>query len=197
VRSGRDPASVRLIAVTKGRTAQLAQEVVSLGFENLGENRVQEAQEKIPYVSAGRWHMIGHLQTNKVGAALRLFHAIHSLDRLDLASALDRRGCAIPLYVEVNLAEDPARHGFPPADVLDAVSRVRAQFPRLSLVGLMGMAPFDPNPEAARPFFRTLRGLRERCGLPELSMGMSGDFEIAVEEGATVVRVGTALFEGI
>jgi hypothetical protein len=164
----------------------------------LGENRVQEAKEKVGEI--GRpvpWHLIGHLQTNKVRDALEIFDVIHSLDRLDLAKELDKRararGRTVDALVEVNVAAETSKGGVAPdglANLLDAV----AAMPSLKVRGLMAIPPEAKDPDDSRGWFRMLRKLGERHGLKELSMGMSGDFEVAIEEGATMVRVGTAIF---
>jgi pyridoxal phosphate enzyme (YggS family) len=203
-RAGRDPAAVRLIAVTKTFAAQRAAEVVRLGVGDLGENRVQEAAAKAAELPPEvRWHLIGHLQTNKASRAAGLFHTVHSVDSERVAAALsDRRPldmAPLDVLVEVELTGLAGHTGVPP-ERLAGVAAAAAGMPRLRLRGLMTMAPLVAAPEAARPTFVRLRGLRDeleqRLGrqLPELSMGMSDDFEVAVEEGATMVRLGRALF---
>ena len=203
-RAGRDAAAVRLIAVTKTFSPQLAAEIVALGVRDLGENRVQEAAAKIPELPADvRWHLIGHLQTNKAGRAAALFGTVHSIDGLRIAEALaERRPEAMPpldVLVEAELTGIPGHTGARP-EALAELAAALLQSPRLRLRGLMTMAPLVDEAEATRPTFVRLRALRDdleqRLGtaLPELSMGMSNDFEVAVEEGATMVRLGRVLF---
>ena len=204
-RSGRDPERVVLVGVAKRVPAEVVQEAVALGLEDLGENQVQEAEAKIAAVGrrAARWHMVGHLQRNKAGRASDLFDRIHSVDRRELAAALSRRAVAagrtLPVLVEVNVSGEASKFGVAP-ESLEALLEAVATLPGLVLDGLMTVGPRVARPEDARRGFADLRGLRDRAGrklglrLPELSMGMSADFEVAVEEGATLVRVGTALF---
>jgi PLP dependent protein len=204
-RSGRSAGSVTLIGVVKTLPAETLAAAVALGLRDLGENRVQEAeghQRSVPR-GAARWHMIGHLQRNKVGRALELFDVFHGIDDLDLARALaeragrsDRR---VKTLLEVNVSGESTKYGVSPEGAAALAEHVEGLAP-LELVGLMTVgAPVDAS-EQARPGFARLRRLRDdlarRLGrpLPELSMGMSGDYEVAVEEGATMVRVGTALF---
>lgn len=197
-RAGRRPDEVRLVAVTKGRTpAEIERSVLAFGHRRLGENRAQELRDKRPHLPEDvEWHFIGNLQTNKV-KYLSGVTLIHSLNSRRLADALARRaeliGESFDVLIEVNVAGETAKQGVPVADLEELADHTRA-LAGVRLVGLMGMAPFSPDPEAARPVFAALRRLGERLGLPELSMGMSGDFEVAAEEGATLVRVGTALF---
>ena len=203
-RSGRDPASVRLVAVSKTYPAEAVAAAAATGQRIFGESRVQESRDKIPACPPGlEWHFIGHLQKNKVRQALPLFSFFHSIDSTALAGAIDRiageTGVKAQGLLEVNVSGEETKHGFTPEEL-------RAQFPTLSKLlhlrirGLMTMAPYSDNPEDARPVFRTLRELRDELQstyqhpLPELSMGMSGDFEPAIEEGATLVRVGSSIF---
>jgi pyridoxal phosphate enzyme (YggS family) len=203
-RSGRDPASVRLVAVSKTYPAEAVAAAAATGQRVFGESRVQESRDKIPACPPGlEWHFIGHLQKNKVRQALPLFPFFHSIDSTALAGAIDRiageTGVKAQGLLEVNVSGEETKHGFTPEEL-------RAQFPTLSKLlhlrirGLMTMAPYSDNPEDARPVFRTLRELRDELQstyqhpLPELSMGMSGDFEPAIEEGATLVRVGSSIF---
>jgi pyridoxal phosphate enzyme (YggS family) len=203
-RSGRDPASVRLVAVSKTYPAESVAAAAATGQRVFGESRVQESRDKIPACPPGlEWHFIGHLQKNKVRQALPLFPFFHSIDSTALAGAIDRiageTGVKAQGLLEVNVSGEETKHGFTPEEL-------RAQFPTLSKLphlrirGLMTMAPYSDNPEDARPVFRTLRELRDELQstyqhpLPELSMGMSGDFEPAIEEGATLVRVGSSIF---
>ena len=204
-RAGRDPAEVEIIAVTKTHGAEVVKEAWDAGLTIVGENKVQEAAWKKPAsVSGPSWHLIGHLQGNKVRPALELFDFIHSVDSVKLADRInliaDEIGARPHVLLEVNVAGEKSKSGLPPEAVRSTVEHVLAECPRLTLEGLMTMAPFCEDPEEARPCFRRLRELRddlERAlgiGLPRLSMGMSGDFEVAVEEGATWVRLGTVLF---
>ena len=201
-RAGRDPADVRLVAVTKTFGPEAVTEAIRAGAGLLGENRVQEAAAKIPLCPSAEWHLIGHLQGNKVRRALELFTTLHSVDTVklleEIAKASDESGRRPDLLLEVNVAGEASKFGFHPDDVADALRAASSL--GLSVTGLMTVPPFRPDPEAVRPAFRALRELRDRlqdetgCGLPELSMGMSHDFEVAIEEGATFVRVGTAIF---
>lgn len=203
-RAGRDPASVRLVAVSKTHPADAVIRAVAAGQGVFGESRVQEAREKIPACPAGlEWHFIGHLQKNKVRQALPLFSFFHSIDSTSLAQAIDRiageTGKAVEGLIEVNVSGEQTKHGFTP-DSLRTDFLSLAKLPGLRIRGLMTMAPYSENPEEARPFFRALRALRDELqnshglALPELSVGMSGDYEPAIEEGATLVRVGSSIF---
>lgn len=204
-RSGRRPEEVTLIGVVKTVPAERVREAVELGLVDLGENRVQEAEEKIAATGRKglRWHLIGHLQRNKAGRAVELFDRVHSVDSAGLAGALARRAAAagrrLPVLVEVNVSGEASKFGVAPDGAPRLLEAVRA-LPALALDGLMTVGPPVQDPEAARAVFARLRTVRDdaerRLGmpLPHLSMGMSGDFETAVEEGSTLVRVGTALF---
>jgi len=197
-RAGRRAEDVLLVGVSKTVDVARVRAAIAGGLEALGENRVQEARDKITEVGRGvRWHLIGHLQTNKVRDALELFDVIHSVDRIDLARELDRRarakGRTIDTFVQVNVGGELSKGGWPPEAVETAVDALSA-LAGLKVRGLMTIPPAVERPEDARGWFRALRKLAERHGLAELSMGMSGDFEVAVEEGATMVRVGTAIF---
>jgi pyridoxal phosphate enzyme (YggS family) len=197
-RAGRSPDEVLLIAVSKTVEVGRIQAGIAAGVPALGENRVQEAREKIE--TLGRpvpWHLIGPLQTNKAKDAVRLFDWIHSVDRLDLARELDRRARAIDrtvdVLIEVNVGEEPQKAGARPSEIkplLDAAASLGG----IRVRGLMAIPPIVTEAEESRPHFRRLRELRDAAGLEHLSMGMSADFEVAVEEGATMVRVGTAIF---
>jgi pyridoxal phosphate enzyme (YggS family) len=197
-RAGRRPEDVLLIGVSKTVEVARIRAAVAAGLTALGENRVQEARAKI--AELGRpvaWHLIGHLQTNKARDAVELFDVIHSLDRLELAQEVERRAAAagrmMDVLVQVNVAAEASKGGVTPdavGETLDAVGKLA----HLRVRGLMAIPPAVERPEDSRPWFRRLRELGERHGLRELSMGMSGDFEVAVEEGATMVRVGTAIF---
>lgn len=203
-RAGRDPSSVRVVAVAKNQSPDRVREAADAGLRTIGENRVQEAMQKQPLCPGGvEWHMVGHLQRNKARQAVALFRMIHSVDSWRLLEALDgacdEAGVRMPVCLEVNVAGEASKSGLPPGDVADVIARVGG-LSRVQVCGLMTVPPFVQDPEAARPFFRRLRELRDRCeqeagaGLPDLSMGMSNDFEVAVEEGATLVRLGTILF---
>ena len=207
-RSGRDPEQVTIVAVTKGVDGPTIEAAIEAGITDIGENRVQEARGKFQQmdIPAGvRRHMIGHLQTNKVRHALTLFDMIHSLDRPSLGEALSRRAVAqnveVPVLVQVNVDQQPTRHGVAPEQLLDFVIDM-ARLPGLRIEGLMTMAPYTEDAETVRPVFRRLRELSERVAEADiqgvhmhcLSMGMTNDFEVAVEEGSTMVRIGTALF---
>lgn len=205
-RSGRSPADVRLMAVTKTVDDDRIAEAVQVGVDMIGENYVQEAKRKLETMGkTGEWHLIGRLQTNKAKYAVHLFDMIQSVDRLDLATEIDRRagaaGLAMKILIEVNVAGESTKSGVP---IADAVGLVRAIAPlsNLSIRGLMTMPPWFDDPEEARPFFRALRELRDRieaeaipgAKMAELSMGMTGDYAVAVEEGATIVRIGRGIF---
>ena len=195
-RRGRPPAEVTLIAVCKGFPPEAIREAAAAGVGDFGENRVQEAAPKIERLAglACTWHMVGHLQTNKVKAALDLFDIIHSVDSLHLAEAIARRAPRrVPVFLQVNVAGEPQKHGFPLDELPAAYRRVRPM-PELEVLGLMTIAPLVPDPELARPVFRRLAAEAEALGLRALSMGMTDDFEVAVEEGATHVRIGRAIF---
>ena len=203
-RAGRDPTEVTLLAVSKNHPASAVAAAVSLGLTLFGENRVQEAKAKIP-LSPGRarWHFIGHLQSNKARDAVGLFDTIESVDSLALAAELqkqaEKQAKTVKMLLEVNVAGESSKFGWNPERLLAELTQVNA-FTRLELHGLMTVAPYATDAEKVRPVFRRLRELRDRCAdllgapLPVLSMGMSGDLEVAIEEGATLVRVGTALF---
>jgi pyridoxal phosphate enzyme (YggS family) len=194
-RAGRDPKEVRLVAVTKGRTVEeIREKVLRYGAFPLGESRVQEALKKMELLQA-EWHLVGPLQRNKAKFAPR-FHLIHSLDSLRLAEAREgvgaKAGMRLGVLLEVNLGREPQKHGFLEEELPEALARVR-EMPHLEVLGLMTVPPMGPE-GVVRPIFRRLSQLADRFGLPERSMGMSQDYEWAVEEGATMVRVGRALF---
>lgn len=205
---GRNPEEVTLIAISKTHPASVVKELIDLGATDLGENRVQEAETKIPEVgrTTARWHLVGHLQANKARRALNLFDVIHSLDSIELARRLDRlcvevRRESLPLLIQVDLGHEETKTGVDENELKQLVEVVQ-QLERLELIGLMTLPPFFEDPKQARPYFRRLRELRdelagkgafgERSG--ELSMGMTHDFAVAIEEGATMVRIGTAIF---
>jgi len=200
LRAGRDPKEVRLVAVSKTVPTDIIRAGIEAGLTILGENYIQEAQGKIEALGRTvQWHFIGRLQTNKAKYAVRLFDLIHSVDSLKLAEELDKRaakeGRRQAVLVQVNLSGEETKGGVSPEEAVDLVYQIMA-LPHLEVRGLMTMPPFFDQPEKARPYFTALRKLKEKIGPPltELSMGMSGDFETAVEEGATLVRVGTAIF---
>jgi len=202
-RSGRDLREIRLVAVSKTVDPVRIQEAIEAGILILGENYVQEAQKKIETIGgAAAWHFIGHLQSNKAKIAVQLFDMIHSLDSIHLAEELNRRATqaarVLPVMLEVNLAREETKFGTDEVKLLNLAKRV-AELDHLSLQGLMTMPPFFDIAEQSRPYFIELRKWRERLEkegilIKELSMGMSNDFEVAIEEGATYVRVGTAIF---
>jgi PLP dependent protein len=205
-RAGRTPEEVTLVAVTKTISPALAAIAAELGMLDLGENRPQELWKKAEAVPAVRWHLIGHLQRNKIDRTAPLVSLFHSVDSERLLEALDaygrKRGAAVPVLLEVNCSREESKGGFAP-EAVPGLSDKLVSFHGVSIQGLMTMAAYGEDPEAARPTFAELRHLRDdlatRSGLalPQLSMGMSGDFEVAVEEGATFVRIGTMLFEGL
>jgi pyridoxal phosphate enzyme (YggS family) len=197
-RAGRKPEDVLLIGVSKVVEVERIRAAIAAGVAALGENRVQEAKAKI--AELGRpvpWHLIGHLQTNKVKDALPLFDLIHSLDRLELAQELERRAAAqgrpVDTLVQVNIAGEASKGGFTPDEVGPALEAI-AKLSHVRVRGLMVIPPEVERAEESRPWFRRLREMADKHGLRERSMGMSGDFEVAIEEGATMVRVGTAIF---
>jgi pyridoxal phosphate enzyme (YggS family) len=205
-RSGRSPAEVRLMAVTKTVDDDRIAAAVRARVDIIGENYVQEAKRKLETMGkACEWHLIGRLQTNKAKYAVRLFDMIHSVDRLELAVEIDRRareaGLMMKVLIEINVAGEETKSGVPIADAVKLVRAV-APLPNLSVRGLMTMPPWFDDPEEARPCFRALRELRDRIEaeriarveMRELSMGMTGDYGVAVEEGATIVRIGRGIF---
>ena len=202
---GRDPAAVTLLAVSKTVPAEALRDAVAAGLDRFGENRVQEGLAKAPEVPGARWQLVGPLQGNKARKALETFESIQSVDSVGLAERLDRLfgemqpGARYPILLQVNVDGDPAKAGFQPEDLDDAVERI-GRLGHLEVRGLMTIGRLVDDPEAARPTFARLRDLSEACrgrGAaigPELSMGMTDDYEVAVQEGATIVRVGRALF---
>ena len=204
-RAGRNPAEVEIVAVTKTHDADVVKEAWDAGLRIVGENKVQEAAWKKPAsVSGPMWHLIGHLQSNKVRKALELFDFFHSVDSVSLADRMNAIagdiGATPHILLEVNVSGEKSKSGMKPEEAEPTVRHIMEACPRITVEGLMTMAPFSENPENARPYFRRLRELRDAVekslgvGLPRLSMGMSGDYEVAVEEGATWVRLGTVLF---
>ena len=201
-RAGRDPSEVVLVTVTKGFPVARIREALAAGLRVLGENRVQEALPKIDEIGPANidWHLIGHLQTNKVKFIENRFQMVQSLDSVGLAEALERRiRSPLDVLIEVNVAQEPQKTGVSPAEMPDVAAAVNASA-RLRLRGLMTIAPMVDDPQTIRPVFRQLRALRDKTSqqlgvpLPVLSMGMTDDYAIAVEEGATMLRLGRALF---
>ena len=203
-RAGRDPASVTLMAVSKNQPPDAVRAALDAGLMCFGENRVQEAKAKIPLCpNRAQWQMIGHLQSNKCRDAVALFSMIQSVDSLALALELNQQcekaAKTMPILLEVNVAGEGTKFGYRPAALLAEFGEL-SKLPRLEIHGLMTIAPYTPTPERVRPVFHRLCELKAECEqllgapLPQLSMGMSGDFEVAIEEGATLVRIGTALF---
>lgn len=200
-RAGRDPAGVTLVAVSKTFPPSLIAEAVAAGVTDLGENRAQELKQKHAVLGGiARWHFVGNLQTNKVRHVVGIAALVHSVDRYGLAEAIARRarslGVVQDVLIEVNVTGEPTKHGVEPPR-LAALAEALRGLPGIAVRGLMTMAPLSPDPEDARPVFKELARLRDELpgeGPFELSMGMSGDFEVAVEEGATLVRIGEAIF---
>jgi pyridoxal phosphate enzyme (YggS family) len=204
-RVGRRPDGVTLVAVTKTAPIEAAAALLDLGVRDLGESRPQELWRKAAALPAARWHLIGHLQRNKIERTLPLVHAIHSVDSVRLLTALEeeaiRQKRTVEALLEVNASGEANKQGFAPEEV-PALPPTLLELRQVRVVGLMTMAAYEDNPERCRPTFAALRELRDRLQaaaltLPQLSMGMSNDYEVAVEEGATRVRVGSALFEGL
>jgi hypothetical protein len=197
-RAGRNPQEITVVAVSKTVEVARIKAALAAGVVHIGENRVQEALPKVEALAQQglrpTWHMVGHLQTNKVKTALRIFDIIHSVDSYRLAETIARLATRkVPVFVQVNVAREATKGGFGPEEVEDAVARIR-DLPNLEVLGLMTIAPLVADPEEVRPVFRRLRELNERLGLSYLSMGMTDDFEVAVEEGATHLRIGRAIF---
>jgi pyridoxal phosphate enzyme (YggS family) len=197
-RSHRSPDEITLVVVTKEVGVSAIRAAFDCGMRDFGENRVQEAEEKIGQLSDlkpdATWHMVGHLQSNKAKTAAELFDIIHSVDSIKLAEILSRRvEKTFPVLLQVNVSEEATKSGFAVNEVRAAVEEIR-RLPNLKVVGLMTIAPLVADIEAARPVFRKLRELRDSLGLEHLSMGMTDDFEVAIEEGATMVRIGRAIF---
>ena len=203
-RAGRDPDSVTLLAVTKSQPPEAVRAAADCGQILFGENKVQEAKAKIPLCPGRlRWHFIGHLQSNKCRDAVQLFEMIQSVDSLALAQEIAKRAeqaaKMMPILLEVNVAGEASKFGYRPERLLAELREINA-LPRIEIHGLMAVPPWTDEAEKVRPYFRRLRELKLECEqileapLPHLSMGMSGDFEAAIEEGATMIRIGTALF---
>lgn len=197
-RGGRRPEDVTLVAVTKTVGIPEVRAAYACGIRNFGENRVQEAAVKIEGLAGLQprpvWHMIGHLQSNKAGMAAGLFDIIQSVDSVRLAGVLSRKAAGpLPVLLEVNVAGESSKSGFAPVEVAPALAEIAA-LPDLEVKGLMTVAPLAADAGSVRPVFRQLRALRDDLGLEHLSMGMTDDFEVAIEEGATIIRVGRAIF---
>jgi pyridoxal phosphate enzyme (YggS family) len=204
-RSNNAADEVLLLAVSKTFAPDVIQKALDAGQYDLGENKVQEIQNKFPVLPAARWHMIGHLQTNKVRHLIDKVVMIHSLDRIDLAKEINKRAqnanLIMPCLVQVNIAEDEKKFGLAENELIDFLQAM-TDYPALCVEGLMTIGPYCSDPEEVRPLFANLRKLRDKIaglGIPDvemkpLSMGMSGDYEVAVEEGATIVRVGSGIF---
>ena len=208
VRAGRPPGEITLISISKTHSSDRIGMAIDCGANDIGENRLQEAEPKIIEVGRDRvrWHLVGHLQANKARKAVKLFDVIHSLDSIALAQRLDRicreeQRDELPVLVQVNLGDEETKSGVDESVVFDLVEAV-AKCERLQLIGLMSVPPYFEDPQQVRPFFARLRQLRDQLksrgsfggGVGELSMGMTHDFEVAIEEGATMVRIGTAIF---
>lgn len=194
--AGREPAAITLIAVSKVFPADVILEAYALGLRDFGENYVQEFDSKfsaVAHLADARFHLIGHLQSNKSRRAAEIFHVIQTVDTPRLARRLNEGAKLLEVMIEVKLSEEDAKAGAAPESLPELIAAIRA-CPYLSLTGLMTMPPWDEDAEKSRPYFRSLRQLAEAHGLEKLSMGMSHDFEVAIEEGATHIRVGTALF---
>jgi hypothetical protein len=196
-RAGRSRDEVTLVAVSKTFPADFVDEAIEAGIGEVGENRVQEAREKKPLVrGSARWHLIGHLQSNKAKDAVKLFNVIEAVDSLDLAEKLARAaeayGKRLEVMLQVNIGDEPQKSGIARGDV-EAIAKNAASMPSLHVIGLMAIPPIG-TPEESRPYFRELRSMRDALGVRHLSMGMSEDFETAIEEGSTIVRVGRAIF---
>jgi hypothetical protein len=203
-RAGREATSVTLLAVSKTHPPETIQTAVNCGLLHFGENKIQEAKAKIPLCPGkARWQFIGHLQSNKVRDAVELFEMIQGVDSLGLAREISKRAeqaaKTVPILLEVNVAGEASKFGYQPARLLAELKELNA-LPKIEIHGLMAIPPFSPLPEKSRPYFQRLRELKIESEkilgfpLPHLSMGMSSDFEVAIEEGATIVRIGTALF---
>jgi hypothetical protein len=203
-RAGRPLDSVQLMAVSKTHPPETVDAALDLGLTLFGENRIQEARVKIPQCSSrATWHMIGHLQSNKVRDAVELFSMVQGVDSLRIAQEISKRAAQadkiMPVLLEVNVGGEASKSGYAPDSLLSELKELAA-LPHLRVEGLMTIPPWKPTPEQVRPFFADARRLKEQCeeilgdALPHLSMGMSGDFEVAIEEGTTIIRIGTALF---
>lgn len=209
LKANRNLEDITLVAVAKGRGSEQISQAIACGISDIGENRVQEAAEKYGQIGPGRfsWHLVGHLQGNKVKEALKIFELIHSVDSLNLAVRIDKQAAALgkvqDILVQVNVSDDPAKFGLKAEEALEAI-RGMAGLKNIRIKGLMTIAPLSGEPEDARPHFRMLRQLKDKANelritdyeLRILSMGMSEDFRIAIEEGSNMLRIGRAIFEG-
>jgi PLP dependent protein len=205
-RCQRNPDSIKLLAVTKTVSPAIVSKAIAAGISEFGENYIQEAKEKIAVIEQRvQWHMIGHLQTNKAKYAVNLFDYIHSVDRIELAKEISKRasltGRKINILIEINVSGERTKNGIAPADAMGLIKDI-STLENISVKGLMTMAPYSDDPEDSRPYFTALRNLQKNIisdgiagiQMDELSMGMTDDFEIAIEEGATIVRIGRAIF---
>ncbi len=197
-RVGRSPDEVTLVAITKTHNDSIVRTAFQAGLRHFGENRIQEAKSKLQELEdiqrQSTWHMVGHLQTNKVKTAVQLFDIIQSIDSLKLAETLSSNAKdSFPVLLQVSIAEEDSKSGFTVGEITRAVDEI-GEMPNLEIKGLMTIAPWVNDPEEVRPVFRQLRELRDSLGLEQLSMGMTDDFEVGIEEGATIVRVGRAIF---
>ena len=205
-RVGRDPSSIALVAVSKTKPVSLIVEAIDAGVTDIGENRVQEAQSKHPQIDRSvKWHLVGHLQRNKVKQALQIFDLIHSVDSSRLLAEIDRRSAQsnriTEVLIQVNTSDEPSKFGLEPDQTLNFIESA-SPYTHVRIKGLMTIGAFLPDPEAVRPMFVSLRQLRDKIiaqrfpnvEMDYLSMGMTNDFEVAVEEGANLIRVGTAIF---
>jgi len=201
--AGRDPESVKLIAVSKRHPIESVREAVEAGALELGESRIQEATDKVRFFPEPvNWHFIGTLQKNKIKYIIDVFHLIHSVDSFELAEALDkharRNNTVFNILMQVNISREEAKHGFTVENAIEAAKQI-SEIPHVNLHGIMGMAPYFEDVEGTRPYFQELKSISDKINqagiiAPEISMGMSGDYEIAIQEGSTMVRVGTAIF---
>jgi pyridoxal phosphate enzyme (YggS family) len=204
-KSNRGPKEITIVAASKGRSPEEIQEVIAAGINDIGENRVQEALLKCRQLSAVKWHMVGHLQTNKVKDAVKIFDLIHSVDSEDLALEIDKQAAKInkaqDILIQVNISGEESKFGLRPEQAIEAILKIRT-LKNVAVKGLMTIVPLVDNPEKVRLYFRALRELRDKIySLKltaynlQLSMGMSDDFEVAIEEGADIVRIGRAIYE--
>jgi len=195
-----DPDKISIVCVTKGQPVEKISEIISLGYKEIGENRVQEAIGKHKQIPGARWHMIGHLQSNKVKEAIKIFDLIHSVDSLDLAKEINKQAIKIgkiqDILLEVKTSEEETKFGIAPEELGDISAEI-CKLSNVNVKGLMTIAPLTDNAQEARKYFSLLRQLRDRFNLQwSLSMGMSDDFQIAIEEGANIIRLGRAIFKG-
>jgi pyridoxal phosphate enzyme (YggS family) len=207
-RAGRDPREIKLVAVSKRIGRESIQAAADCGQLSFGENYIQEARDKIPFLAKDlSWHFIGHLQSNKARIAAELFDVVETVDSLKLATALNKHLTdlrkTLSVLIQINLGGEQQKSGVPPAEAEKLIQDIHNRLPMLQVTGLMTMPPFFTDPESVRPYFRQLRQTLDELTAkklfgphtrPELSMGMSGDFEVAIEEGATIIRIGTAIF---